>query len=287
MGPTARTLIRGRRQLRATRITSVSRARPASLRVRDGLRSVGVGTRAILSRTWGAPGRHPAAEPRGFEDLLTLDDVDRILTTTSLRTPSFRLVKAGEQIPESACSRCRISGIIRAPGDAQGSRSCSTTARRSCCRDCTATGSRSRRSVARSKLQLGHPCQVNATSPPPCASGARGASDRTTSSCCRRSAASTGRSTRRPPNPSATRSRRTWVPAASSICPREPFRRIDGRRVVRPPDGRGARWANVAGRPDRRLWSLAGDPRSDEALPWSSTPKGGSTEIRPTHCVRG
>ena len=67
--------------------------------------------RSFLSDTWGVRAAvHPAAGPRGFEDLLTLDDVDRILTTTSLRTPSFRLVKAGEQIPESAYTRSGRTG---------------------------------------------------------------------------------------------------------------------------------------------------------------------------------
>ncbi|HYY08692.1 MAG TPA: cupin, partial [Actinomycetota bacterium] len=47
---------------------------------------------------------------RGFEDLLSLDDVDRFLTTTALRTPFFRLVKANEQIPESAYTRSGRTG---------------------------------------------------------------------------------------------------------------------------------------------------------------------------------
>jgi len=66
---------------------------------------------AFLTETWGVRAQvHSAANPQGFLDLLTLDDVDRILTTTSLRTPSFRLVKAGEQIPESAYTRSGRTG---------------------------------------------------------------------------------------------------------------------------------------------------------------------------------
>ena len=75
---------------------------PAGTKVGSGmdpLRRCTGDTEAFLDGTWGARAAlHPAAEPEGFQDLLTLDDVDRILTTTSLRTPSFRLVKAGEQI---------------------------------------------------------------------------------------------------------------------------------------------------------------------------------------------
>ncbi|HEY7762640.1 MAG TPA: cupin domain-containing protein, partial [Actinomycetota bacterium] len=45
-----------------------------------------------------------------FSDLLTLDDVDRFLTTTALRTPFFRLVHAGERIPEASYTRSGRAG---------------------------------------------------------------------------------------------------------------------------------------------------------------------------------
>ena len=65
----------------------------------------------FLAATWGRrPAIHASDDPIGFADLLTLDDVDRILSTTSLRTPAFRLVKAGEQIPESAYTRSGTTG---------------------------------------------------------------------------------------------------------------------------------------------------------------------------------
>ena len=59
------------------------------------------GQRASVSRR---------GEHAGFDDLLTLDDVDRFLTTTALRTPFFRLVKAGERIPETAYTRSGRAG---------------------------------------------------------------------------------------------------------------------------------------------------------------------------------
>ena len=49
-------------------------------------------------------------ERTGFEDLLTLDGVDRALTTTALRTPFFRLVRAGERIAPSAYTRAGRAG---------------------------------------------------------------------------------------------------------------------------------------------------------------------------------
>ena len=77
----------------------------------------------FLQATWGRrPTVHPGEDPLGFADLLTLDDVDRILSTTSLRTPAFRLVKAGEQIPESAYTRSGTTGSKAVTGMADPAR---------------------------------------------------------------------------------------------------------------------------------------------------------------------
>jgi cupin superfamily protein len=111
--------------------------------------------------------------PAGFEDLLSLDDVDRFLTTAALRTPFFRLVKAGEQIPESAYTRSGRTGSREVVGIAnparvaalfedgativlQGLHRWSDPVARFC-RDL--------------ELELGHPCQVNAYITPPGAQG--------------------------------------------------------------------------------------------------------------------
>jgi bifunctional lysine-specific demethylase and histidyl-hydroxylase NO66 len=119
--------------------------------------------RRALVRTGGA----------GFEDLLSLDDVDRFLTTTALRTPFFRLVKAGERIAESAYTRSGRTGSKDVTGIAdpariaalfgdgativlQGLHRWSEPVARFC-RDL--------------ELGLGHPCQVNAYVTPPGAQG--------------------------------------------------------------------------------------------------------------------
>jgi len=111
--------------------------------------------------------------PTGFEDLLSLDDVDRFLTTAALRTPFFRLVKAGAQIPESAYTRSGRTGSREVTGIAnparvaalfedgativlQGLHRWSDPVARFC-RDL--------------ELELGHPCQVNAYITPPGAQG--------------------------------------------------------------------------------------------------------------------
>jgi hypothetical protein len=89
----------------------------------DPLRRCTGDTQVFLDGTWGARAAvHPAVEPGGFQDLLTLDDVDRILTTTALRTPSFRLVKAGEQIPEASYTRSGRTGSKPVSGMADPAR---------------------------------------------------------------------------------------------------------------------------------------------------------------------
>ena len=65
----------------------------------------------FLDVDWGRRARVCVSPDRtGFEDLLTLDGVDRALTTTALRTPFFRLVRAGERIPSSAYTRSGRAG---------------------------------------------------------------------------------------------------------------------------------------------------------------------------------
>jgi hypothetical protein len=129
---------------------------------------------AFLNRTWATRAAvHPAAEPGGFEDLLTLDDVDRILTTTSLRTPSFRLVKAGEQIPESAYTRSGRTGSKPVSGMADPARIAelfdggATIVLQGLHRNWEPVAAFCRAL----ELQLGHPCQVNAYITPPGAQG--------------------------------------------------------------------------------------------------------------------
>jgi lysine-specific demethylase/histidyl-hydroxylase NO66 len=131
--------------------------------------------RSFLANDWGkrAAVRLDGPPPAGFEDLLSLDDVDRFLTTTALRTPFFRLVRAGEQIPESSYTRSGRTGSREVAGIAdpariaalfqdgativlQGLHRWSEPVARFC-RDL--------------ELEVGHPCQVNAYITPPGAQG--------------------------------------------------------------------------------------------------------------------
>ena len=59
-----------------------------------------------------APLLRRGAGPDGFDDLLSLDDVDRFLSTTSPRTPAFRMVKDGKPLPPSAYTRSGRVGSV-------------------------------------------------------------------------------------------------------------------------------------------------------------------------------
>jgi hypothetical protein len=140
----------------------------------DPLRRCTGETEVFLDGTWGARAAvHPGVEPEGFQDLLTLDDVDRILTTTSLRTPSFRLVKAGEQIPESSYTRAGRTGSKPVSGMADPARIAelfddgATIVLQGLHRNWEPVAAFTRAL----ELQLGHPCQVNAYITPPGSQG--------------------------------------------------------------------------------------------------------------------
>ena len=61
----------------------------------------------FLATAWGRAPRHVPASPDRSDlvTLLTLDDVDDIVATSGLRAPSFRLVKQGRTLPQSAVTR--------------------------------------------------------------------------------------------------------------------------------------------------------------------------------------
>ncbi len=128
----------------------------------------------FLRDTWG----RRASVRRGssadaFGDLLTLDDVDRFLTTTALRTPFFRLVQAGERLDEASYTRSGRAGSRDVSGMTDPARVAALFEGGATivlqgvhrwwepvtrfCRDL--------------ELELGHGCQVNAYITPPGAQG--------------------------------------------------------------------------------------------------------------------
>lgn len=127
---------------------------------------------AFLRDAWGRRATVRAGD-HGFDDLLTLDDVDRFLTTTALRTPFFRLVKAGERIPEAAYTRTGRTGSRDVAGIADPSRVAAlfedgATIVLQGLHRWSEPVTRFTRDL---ELELCHPCQVNAYVTPPGAQG--------------------------------------------------------------------------------------------------------------------
>jgi bifunctional lysine-specific demethylase and histidyl-hydroxylase NO66 len=119
----------------------------------------------FLTDAWGQRASvQRGAPPRAFEDLLTLDDVDRFLTTSALRTPFFRLVQAGERIAESTYTRSGragsrdVAGIVDPAAVATLFESGATIVLQGLPR-WVEPMTRFNRSL---ELELGHACQVNA-----------------------------------------------------------------------------------------------------------------------------
>jgi bifunctional lysine-specific demethylase and histidyl-hydroxylase NO66 len=128
----------------------------------------------FLETAWGHRAViHTGVEPSGFADLLSFDEVDRIVATTSLRTPAFRLVQAGRQIPESAYTRSGTTGSRPVTGMADPARIAelfrggATLVLQGLHRYHEPVS----RFVRDLEVELGHACQVNAYVTPPGAQG--------------------------------------------------------------------------------------------------------------------
>jgi hypothetical protein len=129
---------------------------------------------AFFREAWGRRASvHSGSHAHGFDDLLALEGVDRYLTTTALRTPFFRLVKAGERIPESAYTRSGRTGSRDVDGIADPARVAAlfedgATIVLQGLHRWSEPVTRFTRDL---ELELGHPCQVNAYITPPGAQG--------------------------------------------------------------------------------------------------------------------
>jgi hypothetical protein len=107
---------------------------------------------------------HRGSDPAGFIDLLSLDDVDRLLSTTSLRTPTFRLVESGRTIAESAYTRAGRTGSKPVGGMADPARIFEWFRRGATIvlQGLHRYHEPLTRFCRELELELGHPCQVNA-----------------------------------------------------------------------------------------------------------------------------
>lgn len=65
----------------------------------------------FIDHAWARrPVHYPAADPQAFADLLTLDDVDLMVSSMALRLPTFRLIKDGVTLPESSYTKTGRAG---------------------------------------------------------------------------------------------------------------------------------------------------------------------------------
>jgi hypothetical protein len=73
--------------------------------------------RTFLDGYWGrAPLHRAGADPSGFADLFSLDEVDRYVSSSSPRTPAFRLVRDGRPLPPASYTRTARIGGQSVPG---------------------------------------------------------------------------------------------------------------------------------------------------------------------------
>jgi cupin superfamily protein len=75
----------------------------------------------FLAEAWGKRPFHRATGRR-FEDLLTFEDVDRMVSSLGLRTPAFRLVKEGKPLQASTYTTSGRIGSTRVTGIADPAR---------------------------------------------------------------------------------------------------------------------------------------------------------------------
>jgi hypothetical protein len=129
---------------------------------------------AFLDGGWGRRAEVRAGvDAVGYADLLTFDDVDRILATTSLRTPAFRLVRSDRPIAESEYTRSGTTGSQPVSGMADPARvfelfrQGATIVLQGLHRYWEPVTEL----VRGLELELGHRCQVNAYVTPPGAQG--------------------------------------------------------------------------------------------------------------------
>ncbi len=129
--------------------------------------------RHFAEHVWGSRAMVRDPGDRDFRDLLSLDDVDLLLSGHGLRTPAFRLVKDGSALPVSDCTRSARIGTSPMGGIADASAVFGEVERGATlvlqalqrywpplarfCRDL--------------ELALGHQCQVNAYVTPPGSQG--------------------------------------------------------------------------------------------------------------------
>jgi lysine-specific demethylase/histidyl-hydroxylase NO66 len=113
------------------------------------------------------------ADPRELVGLLSLEDADRLLTSSAIRTPSVRLARDGSVLPESSYTRGAtlagkpLTGLV----DARKALALFDEGATIVFQGVHRYWPPLTRLVAELELELGHPCQANAYLTPPGSQG--------------------------------------------------------------------------------------------------------------------
>ena len=127
----------------------------------------------FLAKVWASQVHLHRADPDDLIGLLSLDDVDTLLTSSAIRTPSVRLAQDGAVLPESAYTRGAtlagkpLTGLVdsrKALALFDGGATIVLQGLHRYWLPITQL-------VAELELELGHPCQANAYLTPPGAQG--------------------------------------------------------------------------------------------------------------------
>ena len=128
----------------------------------------------FLEKTWASRTHLHRADATDFVGLLSLDDVDLLLTSSGLRTPALRLAKDGNVLPESTFTRHGatlagkpLTGLVDARRVLGLFDDGASVVLQGLHRYWPPLG----RLIADLELELGHPCQANAYLTPPGAQG--------------------------------------------------------------------------------------------------------------------
>ncbi|MCL3819300.1 cupin domain-containing protein [Aeromicrobium wangtongii] len=127
----------------------------------------------FLSKVWASHVHLHRADPGDLTGLLSLDDVDTLLTSSAIRTPSIRIAQDGAVLPESSYTRGAtlagkpLSGLV----DSRKALALFAGGATIVLQGLHRYWPPITRLIAELEVELGHPCQANAYLTPPGAQG--------------------------------------------------------------------------------------------------------------------
>ncbi|HRD64215.1 MAG TPA: cupin domain-containing protein, partial [Nocardioides sp.] len=120
-------------------------------------------------KVWASRVHHHRVDPAELAAYLSLEDADRLLTATAIRTPSVRLVRDGSMLPEKGYTRHatitgrQLTGLVDARTAVDEFRRGATVVFQGLHRSFPPLVEL----IGELELELGHPCQANAYLTPP------------------------------------------------------------------------------------------------------------------------